>query len=1091
MLKRLIQSLGDAAFDVDATSIADALWLLRHMDVESSGMISTPTAPSSRQSETNEKPPPQVKEEAPPHTSDDDQTGLHALTEETTGQRHAVKTFASTGRGLPQALELARALRPFRTRFRNPAQHELEVDATIERYAETGTLTPVLTPVRERWFSVDLVVDRSVSMSLWEDVIAETRSLLRQTGAFRTIEQWYLDPDSCELRTIDGVVVPSKRLRDPQERRLVIVVSDCIAGGWRDDAMWQMMCTWASSTPTALVNPLPPKLWRRTGLDHPAARLHAGRPGASNPSLRHTLPPLLVLVAPGEQWLPLPVVRLSPKSIAQWAGVLMSMDSAGCEGVLLPSSGRLTAEDDDEWSPDDRVHSFRLSASPLAWRTAVLSSVNDQFPLRLLRLIQRELVPDAELSDLAEVVVSGLFIEVRGADLTELTLKFREGVAGELREHLSKKDEWDTAEVLTSFLDDERASPAGQVAGLVIREGGEYLLPDRLRPYAHLKGAYEGPAAQPHELPLTPLQTRGALFGVSFNNRPFVPMLANLLPDFSHTTHADLTKREVLEALGGLAETSLDGPLVIAWSGHWTDGVDLLMLETADHAYVRVEELVKAGIASGARQILLLLDIDYYMLHSGPKVEPDRWPKLRGNTEWVGVVKSRELIVSEKAAAGEFGRSVSALLTQGPDGDENRLWWLWSDVEVDGAQFIAALQPSHGGELTVHQYGVPQPMLPNPLRGFRRTPRVDDHLLEAARGVSSLLPDLPNIDNLVEWVRSGECGVHAVIGPPAVGKTMAVGYLVRMSNPSERASMLESARLSSNINLSVRSIDANLSVAGMSVDDIAESIGEQILERSWTVRSGTAADALLHLADVLADAKGTPPVIVVDGLNESLDVRSTAQFLAALGERSTMIVTSRELIEELDARTVLHFGPVKPLAIEASDGSGGVGFGRHIELSVKIASPPLYPLVLRTLIADLLSAGRLQQAADHTQKLGTSLQELGRHEEALGAFEEAVMILRRLAEREARRHLLPDVADSLNSLGVTFAELGQREEALGAFEEAVMIRRRLAEMEPSRYLPGLAQSLNRLGGTLAEFGQAPWLSLGGAGRRWAPSRKRS
>lgn len=1002
MLERLIRCLTDAALDLDAASVADALWLLRHMEVEAEDTTSSAPATTSRREQASSKPL-RDKEETPSRQLEDDQAGLHALTEEAAGQRHAVKTFAATGRGLPQALEIARSLRPFKAHFRNPAQHELDADATVERYAETERLTPVLVPVRERWFSVDLVVDTSVSMRLWEDVVAETRALLRQTGAFRTIEQWYLDPDSCELRTVNGAVVPPKRLRDPQERRLVLLISDCIADGWRGTAVWQLVRTWASSTHTALINPLPPKLWRRTGLDHPAARLHADRPGAPNTALRLTLPPVLDVVAPGEQWLPLPVVRLSPTSIAQWASAVMTMDSAGCEGVLLPSSGRLPiVDDDDEWTPHDMVHSFRLRASPLAWRTAVLSSANTAFPLRLLRVIQRELVPEAQLSDLAEVVVSGLFKEVRGGDPAELTLEFRPGVADELRAHLSKMDDWNVGEVLTSFLDREAASSEGSVAGLVLREGGEHLLPERLRPYAHARtGGQQEPSSQ----------RRGTYLGFGIKSAWFVTMTKELLPEFHAVVHFDLTKNEVQQVLEELSNTRLNGPLIIAWSGRSTDGGNVFMLETSDtNSYIGVDELVRAGIASGADQILVLLDTHYYMLHSGPKITSDVWPALQGNAEWVGVVSSAAEVGDNVVAAASFGEQIDDLLTQGPKADEDRLRWLRGQDQVDGNQFTTALlrpwgevrRPRH------HQYGVPRPMLPNPLRGLDITPPIDMHLLAAARSVPVLDPLLSQaVETVVGWVRSGFAGVYVVAGPAGTGKTTAVGHVVGLSHPGES------------------SVDANVCVRRMTVAELAESIGRQFLLRDWDLPSFDTAAALLELADVLVDIKGAPPVVVVDGVDEAHDERDVARFLADLGQCCTVVVTTRNLLDELEALDVALLGPDESSAVQA-DEIGELQPTHNIVLSVEVSAAPLYPLFLRTHAGALAASGRHEDAANQLREaLSIYLfQPVPRPPQSLGPI---MLTLIELVRAEVGSGAVMQAASTLNDAIVTSDSLAADE----------------------------------------------------------------
>src|SRR6185437_1227669 len=120
-------------------------------------------------------------------------------------------------------------------------------------------------------------------------------------------------------------------------RRLVIIVSDGSASGWSRPEAWQLVRAWAESTPTALISPLPTRLWNRTGLGLPAVRVGPGAPGSLNRLLRYSVPIMLRLGAgthPG--WLPIPASTFSAHMLGRWARTLMKGDPRGCDALLVP-----------------------------------------------------------------------------------------------------------------------------------------------------------------------------------------------------------------------------------------------------------------------------------------------------------------------------------------------------------------------------------------------------------------------------------------------------------------------------------------------------------------------------------------------------------------------------------------------------------------------------------------------------------------------------------------------------------------------------------------------------------------------------------
>ena len=84
-------------------------------------------------------------------------------------------------------------------------------------------------------------------MSLWQPLIADLRTMLSGTGAFRDIRTWELT-----LRRQAVVLRPSGRAaaRSPRElidgagRRLFLIVTDGAARGWHDGSATRTLADW-------------------------------------------------------------------------------------------------------------------------------------------------------------------------------------------------------------------------------------------------------------------------------------------------------------------------------------------------------------------------------------------------------------------------------------------------------------------------------------------------------------------------------------------------------------------------------------------------------------------------------------------------------------------------------------------------------------------------------------------------------------------------------------------------------------------------------------------------------------------------------
>ncbi|MFB9593644.1 SAV_2336 N-terminal domain-related protein [Streptomyces racemochromogenes] len=540
MLESLIRGLHRVGADVDVVALADALWLARAMgDAAGDGTPDPsggPAGPGPGQEPYEDPagqegtPDPLTAHPSRPEPGTYDTGGVP----DGPGTLAAVTGRVRRGSALPDGPAVARALRPLRRRRPGGRERGLDVDATVALYARTDELTPVFTALPERWFRLDLVVDASPSMQVWRDTADDLHDLLRRLGAFSTVRRWTLRPGPDGAPVLHGPAggpVPHGLLQDARGRALLLVLSDCVADGWHAPGTWRMLRDWTRSTATVLLNPLPRTLWPHTGLDGPVVPLAARGRGARSADLAAGVPDglrrLLAAAYPEVTgpWLPCPVAGISAPAARSWAGTLMAVGVAACEGVLIPPGGRPPdPQDEDEDDPyaypyaspyaypdpdavlpvaeaELLVDAFRRVSSPQARRLAVLCSPQTELSLPVLRAVQAAMEPGSGVDVLAELVVSDLFEHVPGTESGELRLRFRPGVREELRTSLSAEDAWQVFFALSRFADAEAARGTGHP--VAVADGrGTARVPEGLAPFAaasravlRLLGA--GPEAAP------------------------------------------------------------------------------------------------------------------------------------------------------------------------------------------------------------------------------------------------------------------------------------------------------------------------------------------------------------------------------------------------------------------------------------------------------------------------------------------------------------------------------------------------------------------------------------------------------------------
>jgi formylglycine-generating enzyme required for sulfatase activity len=323
---------------------------------------------------------------------------------------------------LPNALEIGRSLRPLMRKVPSRIKFVLDEENTAQQIAENDVWIPVLKPARERWLDLVIVVEENRATVVWEETINEFRKLMERHGAFRNVYTW-------NLRTNDGKpqffhqqrkATKKQRSRSPKEllepngRRLILLISDCISSLWWEGEIHNLLELWSKQVSVTILQLLPEQLWERTVLDLGiSVSLSAIEPGLPNSQLTiHDFP--FWLEEKPNQALKLPIVILEPESLEYWAKVIAGTGNIDTVGILfMPNWKELKPTDKLSSSqttkdPELLVNNFYNSASPLARRLAnLMSSAPVSIPV--IHLIQEKMLPPPRKPIiLAEIFMSGL-----------------------------------------------------------------------------------------------------------------------------------------------------------------------------------------------------------------------------------------------------------------------------------------------------------------------------------------------------------------------------------------------------------------------------------------------------------------------------------------------------------------------------------------------------------------------------------------------------------------------------------------------------------------------------------------------------------
>jgi len=445
-MNRLIKLLQHLELDMSAEEIADAIWLANQIKlplaITSVDEVTQPNQIS--QTEISKLPQPESDQNL--DASDDStventqettakaytKNGVDSIsqsnyTEKSTSEKSkpassGVPFKSPAVAALPNALEIGRSLRPLMRKVPSRIKFVLDEENTAQQIAENDVWIPVLKPARERWLDLVIVVEENRATVVWEETINEFRKLMERHGAFRNVYTWNLCTNDGKPQFFHQQRKATKKQRsrspkellEPNGRRLILLISDCISSLWWEGEIHNLLELWSKQVSVTILQLLPEQLWERTVLDLGiSVSLSAIEPGLLNSKLTiHDFP--FWLEEKPNQALKLPIVILEPESLEYWAKVIAGTGNIDTVGILfmpnwqdLKPTDKLSSSQTTK-EPELLVNKFYHSASPLARRLAnLMSSAPVSIPV--IHLIQEKMLPPPRKPIiLAEIFMSGL-----------------------------------------------------------------------------------------------------------------------------------------------------------------------------------------------------------------------------------------------------------------------------------------------------------------------------------------------------------------------------------------------------------------------------------------------------------------------------------------------------------------------------------------------------------------------------------------------------------------------------------------------------------------------------------------------------------
>lgn len=328
---------------------------------------------------------------------------------------------------------LTTALRPFHRTQRCGPGLEVDTEETARRYARAvlasrgsrvPAVPPVLHPPTARTTVAVVAIDAGASMALHQDVAASLLAVLRGSGVFHDVRDYYFDSGGTEasppvLR--DPAGTPARPTRRRGETHIGLVVTDGIGARWHGGSLRSWLAETVAPARVAIVHMLHPHQWHRTGTRTIPAILTAGVTADGHGPYAVAAPDAPGLATDDRDLGPvIPVLSLEATAVHAWAMFVMGRGAGRLAVPVLPVEPAVLpprpSAVPDRARPRDAagmVKQFAQDASDTTLRLAVALAAVPAHP-RIVDRVARRVLGGPGRAELAEIFFGGLVRAFRG-----------------------------------------------------------------------------------------------------------------------------------------------------------------------------------------------------------------------------------------------------------------------------------------------------------------------------------------------------------------------------------------------------------------------------------------------------------------------------------------------------------------------------------------------------------------------------------------------------------------------------------------------------------------------------------------------------
>jgi len=444
--------------DIDATQIAEILWLSQFMGGESS-KIEEPKPTPNRKSQEIKEPikdlPPIEESETVNHTS----TPQKQKTNYGFDKEQEGSTYSTHIHKKEKFPNIEKQFNSLRVKQKKISKKSIDEIKTADYIATTGYFHPIFSEVKSKgsYFTLHIIIDRSESIFLWESYTQHFIKSMKFSKTFKKIRIFELNSSKKEpsitILNSHSININSATFRE--DKSLTLIFSDITGNSWKSNRMFEVLDSWSKGSFVAIVSMLPKRMWRKTPLRQGISLFM--KPTRFLPKNRNLKAEFdFIGIKPNQKVTNIPLLTFDSYSFSYLSNVLIGKKGSWIDSRIFKNLAlkEVAKPKKSNILPSQRVKNFFSFALPKTRELAIYCSV-----LPLNNEIIREVIKTRDLGNekdvFAEFYFGGLLDRDAKASLGEYA--FYDGVAKELRQYISVQE----FEILL-----------GQVSGVMSRSFG-------------------------------------------------------------------------------------------------------------------------------------------------------------------------------------------------------------------------------------------------------------------------------------------------------------------------------------------------------------------------------------------------------------------------------------------------------------------------------------------------------------------------------------------------------------------------------------------------------------------------------------------